>query len=775
MERFIHLFNVVNLFLGLLWALLAFFLVGFGPSLYLCPVRHRLGFAIAVAPVAGFVIVTVFGTYLTLLDITVMRWTIPLFVAGATLSLALALWSLPAQESQTTPEERRSAIWGAAGFFVTLVMIVAPQLLAGLQYSILRGNGTDSFNYVAAADYLDREPLSWAKQVDAQTLVNRDDSYTRAAALLDTRWSTFMMLAFSSRIARVLPYAFEYCFSLLCFLLAYGPAFLYGRKTGLRPSYAALTATVICVGFWAQVILDTRAQSQLNSIPVSLFLMMLVSCIEDRLANPASWTVYAAAGLTVVSLEFLYPELLPLLALALLFFFLTRLRSLNLTLPAIRKYALAGIVILVASLPLRSLLLRFVASQLSYASSGKNNWHLAYYGWLYSNPLAGFWGFGPLESSGSVPTLLSSAAVSILGFALTILLVLSLIDALRTSPPALCLAACASLAAMIEFAYLAARGQLWAAAKGLSFGYAFFTLTLLSYCLAGSQSLKQFQSRPWKVSAAACALAFLVSQAVLGVARPALAMWKHDYPHYIVHHGEYRRHTWDLSAFQRTLAGQQGITVWSDVSNEWVSEYLDFALGGQVKFINIGADLDVIQLHSKSQERFLSPQYVIAENAALGSIPSGATAAIVARTAEFALLRAYSGGPTLISLSNPNGLEKAPGGRTFFWMGNKPTVFTVMSSTNGCALFNGNAVFGPSSTLPYRTIVVGGVFNPESDEVLSHEGQFHWPLHVRVGLNELRVAVKETPTQQLAADPRTLLLRVDNLSLDGRECEVKPR
>jgi hypothetical protein len=763
---------VAHLFLGLLWALLAFFLVGFGPSLYLWPARHRLGVAIAVAPVVGFVIVTIFGTYLTLMDITVARWTIPLLVAGATLSLSLTLWSLPAQETRATLEERRSGIWAAAGFVVTLVMIVAPQLLGGLQYSILRGNGTDSFNYVAAADYLDREPLSWAKQVDAQTLVNRDDSYTRASALLNTRWSSFMMLAFSSRVAQVLPYAFEYCFSLLCFLLAYGPAFIYGRKIGLRPRYAALTAMAICVGFWAQVILDTRAQSQLNSIPVSLFLVILVSGFEDRLTNGPSWTIYAAAGLTFVSLEFLYPEFLPLLALALLFFLLTRLRSLNLTLPVIRKYALAGIVILVASLPLRTLLVRFVTAQLSYASSGKNNWQLAYYAWLYSNPLAGFWGFGPLESGGTVLTLLSSAVVSILGLALTILLVLALIRALRNGPPPLCLAGCASLAAIIEFAYLGARGQLWAAAKGLSFGYAFFTLTLLGYCLAGSQSLKQFRSRPWRISAAACGLAFLVWQALLGVARPALAAWKHDYPHYIVHHAEYRRHAWDLSAFESTLAGEQGITVWSDVSNEWVSEYLDFALGGQVRFINIGADLDVVQLHAKSQERFRLPQYVIAENAALGSSTPGATAGIVARTADFALLRANSGGPTLISVSNPNGLEKAPGGRTFFWMGNKPTVLTVMSSTDGCALFSGNAMFGPSSTLPYRTIVVGGTSPREFDEVLSHGGLFHWPLHVRAGFNELPVSIKEQATRQLAGDPRPLLLRIDDPSLEGKQCEA---
>jgi len=767
---------VANLFLGLLWALLALSLVGFGPSLYLGSAKHRLGFAIAIAPVAGFVLITVFGTYLTLLDITVARWTVPLLVVGSTFSLALTLLFLSsrAQEHSSTPEERRSAIWGAAGFVFTLVLIVAPQLLGGLRYSVLRGNGSDAFNYVAAADYLDREPRSWAKQVDPQTLVNRDDSYSRVSPLLEVRWSTFMLLAFSSRVAQVPPYIFEYCFSLLCFLLAYGPAFLYARGIGLRPRYAALTAAVICIGFWAQVVLDTRAQSQLNTIPVLLFLMMLIGRIEDRLAGPASWTVYAAAGLAVVSLVFLYPELLPLVALALLIFFVLRLRSLDLRFPAIRKYALAAFAIVIGSLPMRTVLLRFGASQLSYASSGKNNWHLAYYPWLYSNPLAGFWGFGPLESSGTIATMVSSAAVTVLGFALTILLLLALIHGLRNDRPALCLAACTSLAATIEFGYLAARGQLWAAGKGLSFGYVFFTLTLASYCLAGSKVPERFWPRTWRELAGACALIFLVWQALLGIGRPALAVWKHDYPHYIMHHGEYRRHNWDLGEIQKALAGQQGITVWSDVSNEWVSEYLDFALGGQVKFINIGADLDVIQLHTKPQERTQLPQYIIAENVSGSTVPSAAMG-IVARTPELALIRANSGGATLLSVNNPNGLEKGADGQTFFWMGNRPTIFAVMSSANGCAQLSGSATFGPSSTLPYRTIVVGGVSNSESDTVLSHEGQFHWPVRVRTGFNELPLAVKEPATRHLAADPRSLLLRVDKLSLDGQACEVAPR
>ncbi len=763
---------MVSLFFGLLCALLACTVIGFGPSLFLSSDRNRLGFAVAVAPVVGFVVVTIFGTYLTLLDIPVSRWTLPFLVVGAFLSLLLILLRPPAPESRATPSDRRAAIWGAAGFIFTFGVIAAPQFLGGLQFSVLRGNGTDAFNYIAAADYLDREPFSWAERADPEALADRDPTYELAHGLLANRWSTFMVLAFFSRAGQNPPYLFEYCFSLLCFLLAYGPAFLYARSLDLRPGYAALTAAAICAGFWAQVILDTRAQSQLNSIPVLLLLMLLVSLIEDRTSGVATWTVYALAGAAALSLMLLYAEIVPMVVLALFIFFVTRLRSLDLRSSRTWRYSLTGAVILVGSLPTISLFSRFVARQLSYASGGKNTWHLAYYSWLYSNFAAGFWGFGPLESSGTARSIVTSAAVSTLGVALTVLLVLALVHSLRKGSPALRLAACTALAAIIEFGYLAMREQLWAAAKGLSFGYAFFTLTLVGCFLGGSKYAGAFLPGRWQKFAVGCTFVFLIFQDVLGIWRPWLAVRKEEYAHYISHHGEYRRHSWNLDPFQKALAGQHGVTVWSDVSNGWVSEYLDFALGGEVRFVNIGADLEDAQPRAKTQEQSRLPQYLIVENSSTSGAPgSGVNAGALAKTEEFSLIRFDSGGQTLIAVSNPNGLEKTPDGHLFFWMGGKPTVFTLISSTDGCATFSGYGTLGPSSSLSYRTIVAGNGTDHDADGVRLHEGNVQWQVHVRKGFNEVPVTIKEEATQYLPADHRPLLLRVDNLKVQGETCE----
>jgi ABC-type Fe3+/spermidine/putrescine transport system ATPase subunit len=48
----------------------------------------------------------------------------------------------------------------------------------------------------------------------------------------------------------------------------------------------------------------------------------------------------------------------------------------------------------------------FAVRQVNYASTGANIWHVAYFPWLYSSPLTGLWGFGPLVAgSGTAPFL----------------------------------------------------------------------------------------------------------------------------------------------------------------------------------------------------------------------------------------------------------------------------------------------------------------------------------------------------------------------------------
>jgi hypothetical protein len=767
---------MLHLILGLFWVLLALSIVGIGPALFLSFGRRRLSFAVAVAPATGFVLVTVFGTYLTQLDIPVSQWTVPLLMLGTVVSLILVLlWRRPDTATPGAPEERRVALWGLGGAIFTLAVVVAPQVLGGPQFTTLRGNGTDAFTYISGANYLDTEPLSKAQgAAEGRLLVSHAETYEQArlyeevSFVLKGRWATYFMLAFSSRVAQVQPYAFEYTFSLLCFLLAYGPAFLYALVLGLKPSHAALSAAAICVGFWAQLILDMRAQSQLNSIPIMVLLFLLISGIEEGSDGVRSWPDYALTGITIVALTFLYPEIMPLVALALLIYFVMRFRSLGWRTSAVRMYGLTGGLALLGCLPQLQLLIRTEIGQMSSASSGRNDWHLAYFSWLYTNPPAGFWGFGPLEPAGTLLSWATSAMAGALGVALTMVFVLALVRGLKAGGPALRLAACVSISAFAEFVYLSVRDQRWAAGKGLSFGYMFFTLCLIGYVLAESAKERAVLAKwPWRKWAGSCALLFLFGQVALGLYRPVVAVSGREFNNYIHHHGGYRQHSWDVGEIQKVLDDKRGVSVWMDIPDKWVSEYFYLVLGSQVKLFNIAPDRDIIRSGSQP------PQYLIMERTLLDPTLSKSASGVVARTPEFYLLASGSGTPRLASIRNPNNLENTPDGRVFFWMGGDPTVFSVISFTKACAAFTGDSILGPSSDLPYRTLLVGGGPDQEAAPVVAATGKVKWLVALRAGVTDVAVAIKERATRSIPTDARPLMLRMDNLTVSdvaGWQC-----
>ena len=66
-------------------------------------------------------------------------------------------------------------------------------------------------------------------------------------------------------------------------------------------------------------------------------------------------------------------------------------------------------------------------------------------------------------------------------------------------------------------------------------------------------------------------------------------------------------HDWNVTAFDAVLQGQKGITVWSDLSNPWLSEYLELALGAEVHLVNIGASRDFQEFRSLAKAQPKGP------------------------------------------------------------------------------------------------------------------------------------------------------------------------
>lgn len=745
---------------GLLLNVLAFALVGIGPAWAVLRERGALA-AWLLAPAVGFVLTAVFGTGFTALNVPVSRWALP-WLIGA--SLAGVAYCLARPFSLAATGRSCPAALALGGFLLTGLLLVAPLMVGGLCFSVFRGNGEDSFNYMAVAGYLDHEPISWADRVDRQALIERHQSYERVRQLLNTRWTSSALLAFSCRIAGVPLYRFEYAYSLLSFLLAYGPALLLALAAGLGRVPAAALALVMAAGFWGQFVLDIRAVSQVNSLPVLLLLALLVVWIEERVDPGTGWRLHVLLGLTAGAVIVLYPEIVPMAVLGLALYFISRVARREFRFHRVSGYALSLILAAAAAAPVSGMLVGFVAHQFSYASGGVNNWHQAYFGWLYANPLSGLWGLAPFAAEhrlGRSALLVASQwGVVLLGAAMTVMLLAAVFSLWgfrgRKVTPAGAVAAGLSLAALCQFAYLLIQGQLWAAGKGLSFGYPYLLLLVSAFAFTGLDGAGTWRQR-LRRAAVACLVLWIASQCILALLRIPAARRGAEYAGYLEHHGEYRRHQWDLAPLVRALHGRSGATVWYLVSNQWMGDYLGLVLGWDVKLMSLQPARDVAVLGAPRPRLTGLPDFIITDQ-------PGFTAGARARAGRLSLLSLSDRNrPVILEVLNPNGIE-GEGSAPFLWLGGGRTVIRLISAASGCALLHGRFILGPSAPDPNRgTLVLSGSAVTGVQRVVIHPGVAGVQFPVAAGINEIAVRVAERPVAFAPGDPRPLMVRLERL------------
>jgi len=731
-------------------------IIGAGPALCFLPAEASALSSMGISPAAGFIITSLVGTYLTLLGYPVEQAGILILIIGMTLSLVCFVkWLLSGGAGKLESGEIAPL---AASIVILCVLTLAPQLIGGLRYSILRGNGTDSFNYITLAGYLDHESYSWALQTDVMSLVERHPSYERAHQLLSGRWTTSMMLALTSRVGGVAPYRFEYSFSVLSFLLAFGPAYLFCRRlSGLTTFTSALTATAVCGGFWAQAILDMRADSELTAIPVLLFLAFLIASMEadgDRKVWRQEVVLVAASG---ASLFFLYPEMLPFTILGIALFASIRIWQGQASRILIVRLGGAASLGLIAAAPGWRTLLAFGSRQLNVATSLQNNWDQAYFPWLYASPLTGIWGFGPFAAWKEWMRVF----FLILGAFLTVVLIAALVHAFfrgnRRSPGSL-LAATLSMSALLQWGYLCAMGQLWAGAKGLSFGYAFLLISVAVYTFQAESTDVGGWGRTWKRLAKIGVCGMLWSQCGLAFSRPILAWRDWEYPNYINGHGEYKRHDWNMRPFTAVFEGHRGSIVWSDLSNPWLADYVGLVFGWDVRIDNIGSSRDIDEFKIPQPWLGKWPDYLLVERSP-GVNYGGA---LVAQNSELSLLRTDGGTEPILSIANANGLEGSEG-TPFFWLGTKPVTVTVFSPTESSVL-TARFGIGPSNPdLHAADLIVTSDADGAPQHIMVTPGTQEIQVHTRPGLNQITIQDENPVVRSLPTDPRPLLLHVEDL------------
>jgi hypothetical protein len=564
--------------------------------------------------------------------------------------------------------------------------------LGGFRFTLFRGNADDSFNYMVMAEYLDHKPLSWQNTSYFSETLQKNQLYILSKHLLTTRWTTSAVLAFSSRAANVPINQFEYSYSVLFFIIALGPAFVLARRLKLDSTKALLVALIICAGYWAQFVLDTRAFSQITSIPLMLAICCAIPSVFSRLRGghfrePVLWGILGA------SLVFSYPEIIPLCALSIFLFVFVLFLKKTLRADFILYLGNALIILVFICLPNIQFIVSFLFRQLTYAADTSNNWHEFYYRWLYSDPIFGVWGLSPfLMFKGLFATQYFGEMVQFLltlvGSVLSGLVLVSIVTGVKSKRVdhisiLLISFVCATI---IQFLFLFVRQQWWTAGKALAFGYPFFLLLV-----TGIGWKKQISSFPPAVITVfnGCVWAWVVLQIILFGARSINAVTQKEYANYLVHNGNYRQHDFDLSSLQKVLDKSKPANILIPIQDPAYIGYLNLVFGWDHLVFSFS---DVINQGGDPTEK-VDEQYA-AEFVILDKKQCETSATkVFASNSEIALMEHDHTEFICFYVSSPNGIDIV-NNKKFYWLENKNTLIDIQSSESGIILIVGDFTMG---------------------------------------------------------------------------------
>jgi hypothetical protein len=775
--------KMLDVAIGVILNLVAFAGIGIGPALIFLSAKKRLEVAVAIAPALGFALTSALATYLVLLDKPVCSWAIPWLIISIVTSSVLSLLWLRRYKPELALVDWQLIKFYLIALGLTTVLMSAPMIVGGIDFTTLRGHGLDDFNYIIMAGYLDREPYSWASQVDIPTLIDRHPLYWIAKPAILTRWTTSAMLAFTARIGGLPIYHFEHGFTILCFILACGPVFWLALSTGIRSLYAALLTIAIAVGFWAQWILDVRAMSQMSSMATVLLIALLIARIESNqsMVFPGELMLLP---ITAIALVNLYPETLPMVALGVGIFFITRFVRGLVPIQRVGAYFLSLVITILGLLPNASFLTGFLTSQVQFAAGNTSHMsHVYFFPWLYQNPITGIWGLSYFSADETIQRLIPSSLLQAflipVGVILLVILAYGLVKVFSKKgyPEETLIISSFTLAALIQFLFLARQGtsgQLWAAGKGLAFGYAFLMASTAVYGL--SQGV--FPKRKWldylSKLAKLVVIFWLVTQCFFGLYRVNFAMSGKVYSNYMGNHADYRQHDWNVESFKRIL-GNRRSTLWLLGSNIWVAEYLSLAFGWDVNLVNfvVGRDFGGAEYSDiKNSQQALSrlPDHVIVEKKLWQNLDE-VSSNVVAKNSDLLLVetpKSFWNKPILLALLNPYGLESDERGNSYFFMGETATHLRLFSPSDGEVTLTAKFIRGPS--LPekgQRNVLINSSANSKTQNVIISESTREIKVPVRQGFNQVSLQVTDKATVKMLpnGETRPMLLRVENLKL----------
>jgi hypothetical protein len=736
---------------------------GIGVAMWMFSSKTRQSTALAFAPIIGFSLVAVIGSWLVSLDHPVQEWTwiFTLFMLVVNLGL-LVLWR--ARHIDQWNELRWRYLIHEAGFgYAAALVLIVPVAWGGLRFSVFRGNAFDAGNYLSMAVFLARIPYS--RFHDLNFLFQNNPALFWASSYLQTRWSTSMMMAYSALLVNLPLYRFDFAFSALPFALAFAPVYVRMRDSVIGRQWAFLLSAGIALGAYAQVVLDSRAVSLCTALPVIIALVLVLDRIwDDKGVHFLNWPVHPGEAILLVllatTLLVLYVEILAFLIPGLALFGLYAALRRN---PPIKKVAslfatgITAVLLIYASLPLY---VRFFMSQVLFSQGLFVSWQNDYFRWLYHDFPAGVLGLNPYQ--------LAPVASLLLHFLAVILLLLLagtlplLLFGTKKLENIFHLSGLLVLGGSLVFAFLYFQGQLWQAGKIFTYGYPFLMISLcaIPFILDGMRQMKVVS-----VVARALIMLWLVSQAGLGLYRLAVVSYGFEYPFHVQVQGtEHTTQTypklyaWNISGFLSLVSKEPKPLVWLSTNSVYQDMYWAFAMPSNAEayavnpFVGGGTDTTDLTLANITKK---APDYLLISNQIWDLNPGTAQIQPVIRDSEFAL----------ISLQHP--LPRIPlliGIRTepFTTLGTQVTSFFLqdrawiefLSPTTCQGKLTAKTPLNPKQNPEVRILIIAKPAGSESLISIGQSEELEIPFSLRAGYNLVTI---QFPTQVPGTDPTRML------------------
>jgi hypothetical protein len=567
---------------------------GLGPMALLAPRLGALA-VLALAPAAGYALYSTVLTWWLLQEGTAGAAAWPL----AGLLLAVSAACLAACRDTLRPRlaavSPKRLLAGAAGAVLCLGLLLAPLAAGKKGYDVFRGNASDSFIYMFIARYFDEHPRAWAFEQTPEAAEAAGPMLVPAQSMMSIRWTSGAMLTAGARLGGLGIVEYQYAFTLTSFVLLFAALLPFLAAMGLSAPAASLSALALSTGFYAQMVLDIRAFSQINVLPLAALLALALSLPAPAGRRETLGRLGLLAGCYLAAFVN-YTEIFPMVAGASASYLVLRRALGRLPWAEAGVHAAGFLLGMAATWPVRFLWGHMLA-QIQFTQGAPQLWSEAYFTWLYHNLPSGLFGLPLLEYGFSrLPGWsfcdLPGWLVTGLGLGLGGLYVLGGLraanDAERRAP--LC-ALTFSLVSLAAFAVFWLRGAPWVAGKGLSYFYP-MTAAVALYAALARPAGKPVLPRPAAYAAVALAGVLLAGQLVAAGLRPVYAALDVDYPRYVRNHGRYRVIDGNIAGIRDALAraGADRLAVCS--ADPWKWSFLGLSLDGPFKVVAPGVLAD---------------------------------------------------------------------------------------------------------------------------------------------------------------------------------------